>query len=95
MARGGTKFPLIVYRHMLNRWWPPMFALGIAVFGLAYTEYLQPLGKFLPWRWQVFAGVGLLAILVGIFFLILRGIAYVQPFPQHLRLVTPFMQVNI
>ena len=95
MARGGTKFPLIVYRHMLNRWWPALMAIGLAMFGLAYTEYIQPMGKFLPWRWQLFAAIGMLAIMTGILFLILRYIAYVQPFPDYLKLVTPFMRVNI
>jgi len=36
MARGGTKFPLIVYKHLLNRWWTPMIALGLGMFGIAY-----------------------------------------------------------
>jgi hypothetical protein len=80
---------------MLNRWWSPMFAMGLGMFALAYSEYVQPMGRFLPWRWQLFAVVGVLAILVGIFFLILRHIAYVQPFPNHLRLVTPFFRINI
>ena len=95
MARGGTRFPLIVYQHLLGRWWPGLIAIGIAMFGLAYTEYLQPLGKFLPWRWQLFAVIGALAILIGMFFLVIRQFAYVQVFPSHLKLVTPFMRVNI
>ena len=95
MARGGTKFPLIVYRHMLNRWWTPMIAIGLGMFALAYSEYIEPIAQFLPWRWQLFAIVGGLAIFIGIFFLIIKQFAYVQPFPTHLRLVTPFMRVNI
>lgn len=95
MARGGHKFPLIVYRHLLNRWWTPMFAIGLVMFALAYGEYTHPVYKFIPWRWQLFAGVGVLAILVGIFFLIIRQIAYIQPFPGYIKLVTPFMRINI
>lgn len=95
MARRGTKFPLIVYRHMLNRWWPPMIAMGLGMFALAYSEYIDPLAQFLPWRWQLFAVVGVMAIFVGIFFLIIRYFAYIQARPEHLKLVTPFMRVNI
>jgi hypothetical protein len=95
MARGGTKFPLIVYKHMLNRWWPPMIAIGLGMFALAYSEYIEPIAQFLPWRWELFASVGVLAILVGFFFLIIRHFAYVQPFPTYLKLVTPFMRINI
>jgi hypothetical protein len=95
MARAGHKYPLIAYRHMLNRWWPAMIAIGLGMFGFAYTEYIQPLGQFLPWRWQLCVAIGGLAILVGIFFLVIRFFAYVQPFPNHLKLVTPFMRINI
>ena len=72
-----------------------MFAMGLVLFALAYGEYIDPMGRFLPWRWQLFAAVGALAITVGIFFLIIRRMAYVQPFPGHLKLATPFLRINI
>jgi hypothetical protein len=95
MARAGHKYPLIVYRHMLNRWWPALIAIGLGMFALAYSEYIDPLGKFLPWRWQLFASIGVLSIFIGIFFWIIRYFAYVQPFPNYLKFVTPFIRVNI
>jgi hypothetical protein len=95
MAHAGHKYPLIVYRHMLNRWWPAMIVMGLGMFALAYSEYIEPLGKFLPWRWQLFASIGVLAIFIGIFFWIIRYFAYVQPLPNHLKLVTPFLRINI
>ena len=95
MARGGHKYPLIVYQHMLNRWWPALIAIGLGMFALAYSEYIDPMAQFVSWRWQLFAGIGVLAMLVGIFFVILRHLAYVQPFPEYLKLVTPFMRLNI
>jgi hypothetical protein len=95
MARAGHKYPLIVYRHMLNRWWPPMIAIGLGMFALAYSEYIDPIGRFLPERWQLFAAIGVLSILVGVFFWILRFFAYVQPYPNYLKLVTPFVRLNI
>lgn len=95
MTRGGHKFPLVVYKHLLNRWWTPMFAIGIVMFALAYEQYTHPVYKYVPWRWQLFAGIGGLGILIGIFFLVIRQIAYIQAFPGYLKLVTPFMRVNI
>jgi hypothetical protein len=95
MARAGHKYPLIVYRHVVSRWWTPMVAIGLGMFALAYSEYIDPIGRFLPQRWQLFAGIGGLAIFLGLFFWAIRYFAYVQPLANHLKLVTPFLQVNI
>jgi len=95
MARRGTKFPLIVYQHMLSRWWTPMVAIGLGLFALAYLEYQKPISQFIAWRWQLFAIVGGLAIFTGIFFLIIKQFAYIQPFPDHVKFVTPFLRMNI
>ena len=72
-----------------------MFAIGLVMFLLAYGEYTDPVHKFIPWRWQLLAGIGALAILIGIFFLVIRQIAYIQAFPGYIKLVTPFLRVNI
>lgn len=95
MARAGHRYPLIVYRHMVNRWWPAMIAIGLGMFALAYSEYIQPISQFISWRWQLFAAIGGLAIFIGIFFWIMRFFAYVQPYPTYLKLVTPFLRINI
>ena len=95
MARAGHKYPLIVYRHMLNRWWPALIAIGLGMFALAYSEYIDPLAQFLSWRWQLFAAIGGLSIFLGIFFWVIRYFAYVQPYPTYLKLVTPFIRINI
>jgi hypothetical protein len=95
MARAGRKYPLLVYRHLVSRWWTPMVAIGLGMFALAYSEYIDPIGQFLPWRWQLPAVVGGLAIILGLFFWFIRYFAYVQPLANHLKLVTPFLRVNI
>jgi hypothetical protein len=94
MAKAGHKFPLVVYRHMLNRWWRPMIAIGLGMFALAYSEYIDPVGRLLL-DWQLAIAVGLLSILVGIFFWVIRYFAYVQPYPTYLKFVTPFIRMNI
>src|SRR5262245_38028954 len=95
MARGRTKFPLIVYQHLVGRWWTPMIAMGLGLFGIAYSQYMEPLGKFFYWRWLPLVVVALFSILIGIFFLIIRQFAYVQAFPTYLKFVTPFLRFNI
>ena len=92
--RVGKRYPLLVYRHIVSRWWFAMIFMGLGLFALAYSEYTEPLGEFLP-DWQVFAAVGGLALFVGIFFFVIRFLAYVQPTGDHLRLITPFLHMNI
>ena len=53
------------------------------------------MAQFIAWRWQLCVAVGGLAILVGLFFIVLRYFAYVRVFPTYLKLVTPFMRLNI
>ena len=72
-----------------------MFAIGLGMFALASEQYNHPIYKYISWRWQLFTGIGILAILVGVFFLVIKQIAYIQPFPGYLKFVTPFMRFNI
>jgi hypothetical protein len=73
-----------------HRWWFAFVFMGIALFGWAYVEYRQPgdfllwpfmLGSFLVWPWQLLIAIGVLAILVGIFFWLIRFVAYCSPIP--------------
>lgn len=95
MAKAGHKYPLIVYRHIVSRWWTPMIAMGLGMFALAYSEYIDPIGKLLPWRWQLFGAIGVLSLFLGLLFWVMRYAAYVQPYPTYLKLVTPFLRINI
>jgi hypothetical protein len=92
MANGGRRYPLVVYTHMINRWWPAIFTLGLALLALSWA--LHSWG-FEDWRWLTFTSIGGLCIFLGILLLLMRKSAYVQPFSDHLRLVTPFLRLNI
>ena len=92
MAKGGRRYPLVVYTHMINRWWPAIFTLGLALLGLSWA--VRTWG-FEDWRWLGLTSVGGLNIFIGILMLATRKSAYVQPFSDHLRLVTPFLRLNI
>ena len=92
MAKGGHRYPLVVYTHMINRWRSAIFAIGIALLGLSWALYSW---GFEEWRWLTTASIGGLNIFLGILLFILRKSAYVQPFNDHLRLATPFLRLNI
>jgi hypothetical protein len=92
MAKGGRRYTLVVYTHMINRWWPAIFVLGISLLGLSWAIYRW---GFEQWRWLAFASIGGLNVFIGILLLLIRKSAYVQPFSDHLRLATPFLRLNI
>ncbi len=92
MAIGRRRHPLVIYTHMINRWWPAIFALGAALLSVAWAIYSRGLEQ---WRWLGMAGIGGLNIFIGFLLLVVRKSAYVQAFNDHLRLVTPFFRLNI
>jgi hypothetical protein len=91
-ARGGRRYSLVIYRIMIDRWWPAVLSLGIALLGLAWV--VRRWG-FEQWRWGTLAAIGGLIVLLGIIMITIRKMAYVQPYSNHLRLVTPFLRLNI
>lgn len=92
MAKGGRRYPLVVYTHMIDRWWPAILVLGIALLGLAWALYSW---GFEQWRWLTCGSIGAFNVFVGLFLILVRKAAYVQPFSDHLKLATPLLRVNI
>jgi hypothetical protein len=92
MAKSGRRYPLVVYTHTINRWWPAIFTLGVAMIGLAWGIYRW---GFEQWRWLTFASIGGFFVLFGIFLWLIRNSAYVQPFKDYLRIATPFLRLNV
>ena len=92
MAKGGRRYPLVVYTHMINRWWPLIILLGLGLFGLSWALYSW---GYEYWRWLTAAIIGGFTLFVGLLLIIFRKSAYVRPFSDHLRLATPFLRLNI
>lgn len=102
MSRAGRRHRLVLYTRMLDRWWRAMLGIGLVVLGIAAglggLPLLLPQYLFLwvPDRtlW-IAVGAGGANVLFAIFLASLRKSAYVQPRDTHLRLVTPFLRMNI
>lgn len=92
MAKGGRRYPLVIYTYIINRWWPAIFTLGLAMLGLAWAIYRW---GFEQWRWALSASVGGVLIGIGLLLWLMRKSAYVQPFKDYLRLSTPLLKLNI
>jgi hypothetical protein len=95
MARAGRRYPLIIYTHMINRWWPATFAIGLSLFGLAWALSFTYPSSTQNWQTLTLQSVGGFVLLVSIFLIGIRKAAYIQPFSDHLRLVTPFLRLDI
>jgi hypothetical protein len=94
--RRGKRYPLLLYTRMLDRWWPALFLIGLGTMSLAWPFYSDLFTRLTaPWRWMTMVGVGGLVTAASVLMLLMRSSAYVQPFQDHLRLVTPFLRMRI
>ncbi len=96
MARAGHKFPLLIYTRMIDRWWPAVLLIGLALVTLAwpfYNDLYQRLTA--PWRWELAAGLGTGVVLVALLMLLFRKAAFVRPMTDHLLLATPLLRMKI
>ena len=102
MPSAGRRHRLVLYTYMLNRWWPAVLWIGVVL--LVMTAALGGIPLYFPqfpvvwvsdWNLYVAGAAGGMAVLGAIFLVAVRKSAYVQPFNGHLRLVTPFLRLNI
>ena len=102
MPRNGRRHQLVLYSFILGRLsrsalWIGVFMLALAA-GLAILPGRLPQIAFLwedDWILWTVAGAGGFAVLLAIFFFVIRRFAYVQPGADAIRLVTPFLRMNI
>ncbi len=102
MPRNGHHHRLMLYTYMLNRWWK--FSLGIGAILGAIAFELRILPGQLPQyhflvvsdltSWTVVGASGY-AVVLSLFLIAIAKSAYVQPCATHLRLITPFLRMNI
>ncbi len=95
MPRAGRRYHLVMYSRMLNRWWPATLLLSLALFAIAWGVSRTPEGHVQPYLVTATSALGGVVLVFTLFLFIIRKAAYVQPFPTYLRLVTPFLRINI
>jgi len=95
MAKSGRRYHLVIYSRMINRWWPATLTLSVALFATAWGVSRLPEGKANPYLVTATAGLGGVVLVFTLLLLVIRKAAYVQAFPTYLRLVTPFLRMNI
>ena len=93
--KSGNRYPLLLYRRVMSRLWPSAMILGLLLLVVWGWEWFftPPLLEDGDNIWLAVAGLVSLAFALFAFFG--RSMAYVQPNRDHLRLVTPFLRMNI
>ncbi|MEZ0397248.1 MAG: hypothetical protein ABWK53_12570 [Anaerolineales bacterium] len=102
MPSPSRRHRLLLYTFLLNRWWRAVMACGLTLLlltaGLALIPYYFPHFPVVwvaDWILWITAGLGALTVGGALFLASIRKSAYVQVFPDHLRLVTPFLRLRI
>jgi hypothetical protein len=105
MAKGGRKYRLLLYECTIDRWWPTIFLIAMMIFinvGVLWAAawyFKNPADNPLPTLdtlgQMIMIAVGVICLFFTAFLLIIRKMAYVQLFDDHLRLATPFLRLNI
>ncbi len=96
MAKAGKRHPLLLYTRMMDRWWPPIFLIGLCMLALGWWRYQDLYTRLTqPWQWMALAGAGALCVLASFLLLLLRKSAYVRAYGDHFLLATPFLRMNV
>lgn len=95
MSRAIHRYPLLLYEHMLNRWWPATLTLGLVLVSLWWLASRHPIGQEEPWRGYGMLAIGGIVLVFTLFLFLIRRAAYVELFNKYLRLRTPFLLINI
>jgi hypothetical protein len=90
----GKRYSLLLYPRMMNRIWPSTFLLGLLLLAMWWWAGDIFPSLAYPFDPMVLAGGIILEVLALLVFLI-RNMTYVQASQDHLRLMTPFLRLNI
>lgn len=95
MRKAGKRYPLLLYRRFMDRLWGPTLMLGLLLLALWGWTWFSTARLMIRQEndWLAVAAGVLLAFSLFAYFG--RRVAYVQPRADHLRLVTPFLQLRI
>jgi hypothetical protein len=93
--KAGKRYPLLIYQRYMDRLWQPTLALGLLLAAIWALAWFTPISILQPGNemWLFVGAAGCLSF--SLFALLARRVAYLQFHGDHLRLVTPFLRLNI
>ena len=93
--KNGNRYQLLQYRRVMSRLWPSALILGLLLLVIWGWEWFYPTPLLEVGDNIWLAVAGLVSLVFALFAFFARSMAYVQPNRDHLRLVTPFLRMNI
>jgi hypothetical protein len=88
----GRRHPLLVYQRFIDRQFWPVLLVGIALMVLWWFDS-NFLNSFVLEILVLSAGI--IALSLAFFLILARRVTYVQAFPDHLRVITPYLRLKI
>lgn len=96
MPRVRRRYPLLIYRRILDRWWPATLIIGLSLVAAWWQAAQEATWEMDLWRLDIMLLISAVLVLLATLVLYLMSrMAYVQILPDRLRLVTPFLRMNI
>ena len=94
-ARTSIRYPLLLYRRTMDRVWKNTLFLGL----ILLATWALPLIEETSLGWisskDLLLAAAVVVLALAVFALLARTVAYVKVNDDHLRLVTPFLRLNI
>jgi hypothetical protein len=91
----GNRYPLLLYRRTLDRVWRNTFLLGLILLAIWALPLIRETSLAGISSKDLILAAAAVVMVLAIFALLGRRVAYAQVYNDHLRLVTPFLRLNI
>ncbi len=93
--KSGKRHRLLLYRRTMDRLWLATLILGVLLGVIWWFFWVIDSPWFNPGAENWLLAGSIFSLAFALFAFLTRNIAYVQPFRDHLRLVTPFLRLRI
>ncbi len=94
MANAGKRYPLLIYKHIVGRWWTVTLMIGIVMMVLWwYLPVIRPNANAFVDNLVWYVGIASF-VFTGIL-VFMRNAAYVRPHEKYLLIATPFLRLKI
>lgn len=88
----GHRHPLLIYQRFIDRLFWPVLLVGVALLVLWWfgSEFLNSFVLEI-----LVLSAGIIGVAMALFLMLARRVTYVQAFPDHLRIITPYLRLKI